>query len=66
MAYQVWKKNDVVVGFVYGPQQNGSEPAPDGFSPDNAREWIKKDGEWVRDSEEAKTKREELKKDDSE
>ena len=61
MMYQVWERNGLVKGFFRGPQQNGSEPAPEGLSPENAYEWIKgEDGKWKHDPEAAKAKRKEL------
>ncbi|MFP4146596.1 MAG: hypothetical protein ACLFSI_02655 [Halorhodospira sp.] len=60
MPWQIYERDGLVRGYIYGPQQNGSEPAPEDFSPDNAKEWIKKDGEWVHDPEAAEEKRKEL------
>ena len=53
MRYQVWERDGLVEGFVKGPPQNNSEKAPNGFEPPNRHEWVKKDGEWVHDPEEA-------------
>lgn len=58
--FQVWERDGLIRGFVRGPEQNGSEPAPEGFHPRNAREWLKVDGEWVRDKEAAEARRDEV------
>lgn len=66
MAYQVWTKTDnstgksIITGFILGPQQHGSKPAPEGFAPDNKLEWVKDDTGWHRDKQEADTVRENL------
>lgn len=60
MKYQIWERDNLIRGFVRGPQQHGSEPAPEGFDPSNRHEWIKKDGEWKHDPEAAAAKRQEL------
>ena len=57
--YQVTEQSGLIGSFILG-RSSGFEPAPEGFEPSNRHEWIKKDGEWVRDPEAAEAKRKEL------
>lgn len=50
--HQVHAPDGVVSSFILGVHP-GWEPAPEGFSPDNAWEWVKKNGVWTKDPEEA-------------
>jgi len=50
--YQVDAPDKVIGSFILGTHP-GWEPAPEGFTPENAGEWVKADGVWVRDKAEA-------------
>ena len=57
--HQVHAPDGVVSSFILGTHP-GWEPAPEGFAPSNADEWVKVDGRWVKDKEEAGKIRQEL------
>lgn len=57
--YQLVEENNIVTGWIYGWVE-GWEDAPDGFNAENADEWVKVEGEWIQDAEQAQQIREAL------
>ncbi len=50
--YQIKEKNGLASSWILG-WTDGWEDAPEGFTGENADEWVKVEGEWIRDAEQA-------------